>query len=563
MSIFNKIKLRKPKRSTFNLSHNSKLTFPWGQLIPTYWNYFEPNTNFRASSIIQCRTMPMLAPIMHEVNIYSYWFQVPIRILMKAKDYEDFITGGRTGEVGMTTSDGTTPLYPKYKALVSQLDGELGSLLDYMDFPTTQCLEYMQSDDVVKFDAIPLRALAKIWADYFRDQNTTEDTYFKDDSLLFTGEYDLTPDNLNALRIIHLDMLKTKPRCWTKDYFTSALPWSQRGSDVSMPFTVVSDLAMDGTYPSVITPAYSTGEFNPSLGYDVQTGGEVNQDSQKRIAMGRNGNGTVDLQFDVTGHTKVNSVVEGTINQLRDALSLQRWKERNAIGGARYIEQINAHFNVWADDYRLQRPKFLGGSRSPLQISEVLQTSESTETSLQGNMVGRGYTLDNQGNVHCFVKEHSIIMNIICVVPKAAYFQGLPRKFDIRDRFDFPWPTLAHLGEQPVRNSEIFYTGNESVDDSAFGYQSRYAQYKYEPNRIHSDFQNTLLFWNLARKFSELPTMSRSFLECTASRNGLNRIFPVVEDDNIYSGVNGKFWAQINFNIRVKRPLPYFGTPNL
>lgn len=553
MSFFSKVKVRKPKRSTFNLSHNAKLTFPFGLLIPTYWNYFEPNTKFRASSIIQCRTMPLLAPIMHEVNIYSYWWQIPIRQLMEEKDYEAFITGG---------IDGTAEInYPKYQVRLEDLDNG-SSLLDYMGVPVRQADQENLYENGFVFDAMPFRAYAKVWNEYFRDQNTTPELEFSK----FTGLR--MSDSIAGTTIegysepmesSDYDLLSLKSRCWTKDYFTSALPWAQRGGNVDMPFTAITDLAMEGTAPSGI--AASDGQkYSGYLKSAMNNAGDrviIDPVDTDPSLQGR------DAQIDITPHTKATTRVLGTINDLRNAIALQRWKERNALGGARYIEQINSHFGVWADDYRLQRPLYLGGSRSPLQISEVLQTSESTDTSVQGTMSGRGYTLDNQGNVNCFVKEHSIIMNMICVIPKASYFQGMPRKLDIRDKFDFPWPLLAHLGEQEVRNKEIFYTGNKDVDDAPFGYQSRYSQYKYEPNRTHGDFNSSLKFWTLSREFMELPTLSREFLSVGEEKDGLDRIFPVLSGDNQYKYVGHHFWAQINFNIKVKRPLPYFGTPNL
>lgn len=541
MSIFSKVKLKKPKRSTFNLSHNTKLTLPFGQLIPTYWNYFEPNTNFKASSIIQCRTMPMLAPIMHEVNIYSYWWQVPCRLLMNEPDYEAFITGGRTGT--------DTVNWPKYSINKGNLISTgIKYLLDYMDVPIQQILDNFQTQDKITFDALPFRAYAEIWNNYFRDQNVTPDFVYPK----FTGTLDYENEEWHD---VDIDMLKTKPRCWTKDYFTSALPWAQRGGNVNVPFTALTELAMDGNLPTVIKSL----DNNLQQGVTVSAGAKVAGDDKRRFAVDDNANR---LQLNITDHTSAHTSIQGTINDLRTAFAIQRWKERNALGGSRYIEQINSHFNVWADDYRLQRPLFLGGSRSPLQISEILQTSESTNTSVQGNMTGRGYTLDKQGNVHCFVKEHSIIMNMICIVPKASYFQGMPRKLDIRDKFDFPWPLLANLGEQEVRNGELFYTGNPAVDDLPFGYQSRYAQYKFEQNRVHGDFTDSLLFWHLARKFENAPTLNRQFLECREHANGLDRIFPVLDEGDVYSSTTNHFWAQINFNIKVKRPLPYYGTPH-
>ncbi len=537
MSIFNKVKVAKPKRSTFDLSHNSKLTLPFGQLVPTYWNIFEPNTTFRANSVIQMRTMPMSAPIMHEVNIYSYWFGIPLRLLMEEQDYENYVTGGREGDIKVQL--------PEYHVTASEvLQRSAQYLLDYLDYPVSQMsMDY--PDKVFKVSALPLRAYAAIYNDYFRDQNTTPEYDFHK----FVGVR-----NWSEMDALDWDNFLTKSRCYTKDYFTSALPWAQRGGNVDVPFEVLSELAMDGNAPTTL---FNEGEALTQRSA-VQVGqnvGEHNYDIQTSTGAGP-------LQVDVTKHTSVRNIVKGNINDLRTALSLQRWKERNALGGSRYIEQINAHFGVWADDYRLQRPIFLGGSRSPLQVGEVLQTSESTDSSVQGIPAGRGYTMDSQGFVHYKTKEHMIFMNLISVVPKAAYWQGLPRKWDLRDRFDLVWPLLANLGEQEVRNSEIFYQGEGvPANDEAFGYQSRYAQYKFEPNRIHGEFQTTLLFWHLGRKFAELPTLSRHFLECREGHDGLDRIFPVMGKDDKYSEVHNHLWAQINFNIRVKRPLPYYSTP--
>lgn len=537
MSIFSKVKLKRPKRSTFNLSHNTKTTFPIGALVPVYWTYAEPGTSFKASSIVQCRTMPMLAPIMHEVNIYTYWFECPVRLCMDQTDFENFMTGG---------PDGTAVVnYPKYKNIKLEDLNNGPVLLDYMGVPVQQNTVVDSNDSGFTFDAVPFRTYANIHNNFFRDPNVMAEVDLSDK---FTGDRD-------ELTNADQDILSLKYRCWTKDYLTSALPWAQRGGNVDVPFTVVSDLAMEGSDPTKIwnvgADEAGTTQYRRLAEYDQGTNAYTGTDEEGNTE-----------QIDVTGHTKVISNVIGTINDFRMANALQRWKERNAVGGPRYIEQINAHYGVWADDYRLQRPKYLGGSRIPLQISEILQTSESTETSVQGTMSGRGYTMDNNGYVKTFTKEHSIIMCLMCVVPKASYFQGMPRKLDIRDKFDFPWPILGHLGEQEVRKGEVYYQGTPE-DDEPFGYQSRYAQWKYEPNTTHGDFNDSLLFWTLSRKFANMPTLSRDFMLCQENKDGLNRIFPVMSNEDIYKNVYHHFWAQINFNIRAKRPLPYFGTPNL
>lgn len=515
---------------------------PFGWLVPVYWNYFEPNTLFAASSEIMARFAPMVAPLMHRVNFYTYWFECPLRLLMNSEDFENFITGGQSGDEIVD--------FPKYK--INSLDPAQGyALLDYMGVPQLSINGI--DDKATVFDAPPFRAYIKIWNEYFRDQNTTEEI----DIPMFTGikvvGENVVGDNTNNT---NLDCISIKSRCYEKDYFTSALPFAQRGTPVKVPFTVASELAMNGTSPS--------GLFNSDTG-DAQ-----DLVSGKNLIIGRSGNSAFveenfnssTVQVDVTPHTKIKNTVGGTINDLRTAFSLQRWYERNAVGGARYIEQINSHFGVWADDYRLQRPKYLGGARTPLAISEVLQTSASQADSAQGTMSGRGFTLDKNGFVKTFVKEHSIIMCIICCVPKPAYFQGMPRKLNIRDRFDFVWPELANLGEQAVERQELFYAGDGVADNkNAFGYQSRYAQYKYEPNEVHGYFRDSLLFWHLGRKFDTTPHLNRNFLTVNAERDNLNRIFAVENVDSPYYGVGHPIWCQMAFNIRVKRPLPYFGTP--
>lgn len=557
MSIFNKISLTKPKRSTFNNSHESKWTGEFGVLIPTYWNYFEPSSEIRAKSEIMCRLAPMLAPVMHRINIYNYWFAVPIRILMEESDFHNFFTGGTDGEQEIA--------WPKLRfksqtTVAGEFDPLVMRLSDYLDFPTRYGAS--QSDKVhddFLIDVMPYRAYQTIWNEYFRDQNTTPELEIDK----FVGVRDAS----NA----DWPLFQLRNKCWEKDYFTSALPWAQRGGDMNMPFSAVSELAMEGTAPTQVRSNTSApfGSSYNKLSADVSEwvhdpvrSGELSKkgDMWYQIAGGESS----DMQIDVTPHTTVNTRIIGTINQLREAFSIQRWRERMAIGGGRYVEQINSMFGVKGDDGRLQRPLYLGGSRVPMQISEVLQTSESTNTSVQGVPAGRGFTLDRQGYVHHYAKEHCIVMCLTVVAPKPAYFQGMPRKCNITDRYDFPWPILGHLGEQPVKNEELFFSpdvGDQEQNNETFGYQSRYAQFKYEPNKVHGEFRNTLKFWHLAREFKNLPHLNQEFQEISVKEDDLNRIFAVPGDSDLYSDVLEHIWAQQAFDIRVKRPLPYFGTP--
>lgn len=539
MSIFNKIKLARPKRSTFDLSHESKWTSEFGLLMPTYWTYIEPGAEIRAKSEIMCRVMAMLAPIMHRVNIYNWWYACPIRILMLEEDFQNFFTGGVSGDVEVA--------WPKYRVFGDAVQN-LGwdplqmRLLDMLDFPTRYGTPAIDTNiDNFTIDAMPLRAYAKIWNDWHRDPNTSAEV----DLDMFVGEQDISDTDL--------DLFSLKRKTWDKDYFTTALPNAQRGGDMNMPFDAISELSFNGESKfSTLFDGTAAASTDPTFKGDAS--------NNKVYAT----NGVGDVKFDVTGHTDVNTRILGTINQFREALSIQRWRERMAVGGSRYIEQIYSMFGVKGDDARLQRPIFLGGSRVPLQISEVLQTSESTDTSVQGIPAGRGFALDRQGFVKFFAKEHCIVMNISCIVPKPAYFQGMPRKCNIRDRYDFPWPILGHLGEQPVLNEEIYFNpSNINNNDGTFGYQSRYAQYKFEFNKVHGEFRNTLDFWHLARKFGNLPTLSRQFQEINSSANDLDRVFATASDSDLYGSVTDHFWVQQAFDIKVKRPLPYFATPNI
>lgn len=319
----------------------------FGHLYPAYWNIFEPNTTFKGSSIIQCRTMPMLAPIMAEVNVYSYWFQVPLRLLMKPEDYENFITGGREGNIEVNV-----PKYSLEKAFLKEYGQDFMPLLDALDIPIYHFMDTASNVDRITFDAFALRAYYLIWQHFFRDENTTAETLIS----TFTGtRYD------TGLSEVDVDMFKLKSRCWTKDYFTSALPWAQRGGNVNMPFTALTDLVFEGTQPTLIN---TVGNDPITVDSNIVRGDSVPQTNRQYTI--QDSNAGEDLQIDVTKNTKATTSIVGTINDLRRALTLQRWKERNAVGGSRYIEQINAHFGVWADDYRLQRPQYLGGSHITL-----------------------------------------------------------------------------------------------------------------------------------------------------------------------------------------------------
>lgn len=550
MSIFSSVKLPRVKRSTFILTHENKFTGNFGHLMPIYWNYYEPGVSFKAQAEVLVRFAPMLAPLMHRVNVYTAWFACPIRLLMDQDDFEGFFTGGEDGQDEV--------VWPKLYADGEYLDtmgfdNILDSpLLDMIGVPNPDLGKTKAEYGYRKFDVMPFRAYTEIYNNYYRDQNLEPEVYYRK----FTGETVISSQDM--------DMLSMKSKCWEKDYFTSALPWAQRGIDVKIPLSTDIVVGFDNTKETKLRNKQSgplpTASPDGEL-FAVSDGVIVGPSS---ITAGDSDN---PVNVDNTANLQVSANNSNTINDLRTALSLQRWFERNARVGARYIEQILGHFGVRSDDARLQRPEYLGGSRSPLQVGEVLQTSESTSMSAQATPAGRGVAYDNGKFVKYFTKEHCIIMCLCYVVPKPGYFQGLPAKLQIRDRFDFVWPEFAHLGEQEVRNSEIFYdqvptsSGHTNKNDETFGYQSRYAQYKYEPNQIHGAFRKSLDFWHLGRKFANLPTLSYEFMSIAHDSN-LNRIFAVeTNPSSLYYSNGDHLWCQAMINIRAKRPLPYYSIP--
>ena len=247
-----------------------------------------------------------------------------------------------------------------------------------------------------------------------------------------------------------------------------------------------------------------------------------------------------------------------TINDLRSAIRLQEWLEKNARGGSRYIESILSHFGVRSSDARLQRPEFLGGGQVPINVSEVLQTSASElatggvkPSTPQGTMAGHGISVGQNNRVSYRCEEHGYIVGILSVMPKTAYQQGVPKKFLRKDKFDYYWPEFAHLGEQAIQNQEIFIDSDPDELEKTFGYIPRYAEYKYENDTVHGEMRDTLKFWHLGRIFDNQPQLNAEFIECDPS----DRIFAVLEQEH--------FYAIINHSVRAKRLMPYFGTPTL
>jgi len=503
MGIFNKFKGLKPGRSIFNLSHTKLFNCYHGQLIPVLCEEMVPGDLFKIGNEMILRLQPMVAPILHEVNVFVHFFFTPYRILWPEPDgWETFITGGKTGD--------EAPSIPRW----SPTDNALYSLWDYLGFPI----------GVVPTGATPLdfprRAYNFIFNEYYRSQDLTAEVAWTNESILNRG--------------------------WERDYFTSALPFQQRGTAPALP------LSGSATYEDSVIGSSSSSANILVASAQVDNQLKINPENAT-------------MRTNLLGALNANTITTATydVADLRLVVQIQKFLERNARAGARYKEFLLSHFGIDIKDARIQRPEFIGGTRSPIIVSEVLQTSgtpgtESTYTDTpQGTMAGHGITADSQRVSKYFAREFGVLMGILSIMPRTAYSQGIDRQWLRETKYDYYFPEFAHLSEQPVTMAELYANSSETNNKLIFGYQGRYNELRFRPSRTMGDMRagQNLGYWSLSREFSQPPSLNQQFIECVGNTPSQMRVFAVQGEP--------PYIVHYGNRIQAIRPLPSEASPGL
>ncbi|UDN67551.1 major capsid protein [robinz microvirus RP_42] len=549
MNIFNTIPRPKVKTTRFNLSHEIKTSVGFGKITPFLNREVMPGDKWNVSNDFLCRFQPLLAPLMHNVDIRTETYFVPYRLIWK--DTSDFFTGGKDGTLEPVKPYVNTTLLATYAASAPNRKSffQKGSLWDYFGLPLiNNATTTFPFPPGTRIDISSFLAYQMIYQEYYRDQNLT-DPYFE--FPFPSGEIISAPD--------WDELFQIRNRCYEKDYFTGCLPFTQRAPQVTIPLSgdevEISLRDYDGQPLIGRVLGVDGSPLVTSSTLDVGLGSSLRHREPGAPSAS-------DSVYDPNGTLVMNASQTGiTIEDLRRSSALQRLFEVMARGGARYIEMLLNVFGVASSDSRLQRPEYVGGGKSPLVVSTVLQTSgqfqdgDPVSTTPQGNMSGYGIGGGLNHGCHRYFEEHGFLLSFMTIRPRTSYQMGLERQWTRFDRFEYPFPQLANLGEQPVYTRELFNSAT-LASNKIFGYVPRYADWKHINSRITGEFRDSLAHWDLTRKFADEPVLSQDFMEI--DQEDANRIFAAGSLTR-----NQQVIVQIRNNINCTRRLPKFGVPKL
>lgn len=520
--LFSQIPSTQIPRSVFDRSHGYKTTFNSGYLVPFYVDEVLPGDSFKLTATLFARLATPIVPFMDNLYLETFFFFVPNRLVWD--NWQKF-----NGEQKNPT-DSTDFLIPT----VSGTNVQNQTLWDYFGLPTNV-------NKALKVNALPFRAYNLIFNEWFRDENLQESLKVP------TGD---GPDNLSDYSLVR--------RGKRHDYFTSCLPWPQKGPGVEIAIGGSANVTITGNGAPSFN--YQNASVVQPTGVFFAPSGAASDPGLPILYRARNNTGSFPGQLSwqnpaLKGVADLSSATPISINDLRQAFQIQKLYERDARGGTRYTEILRSHFGVISPDARLQRPEYLGGSSARISINPVQQTSATNETTPQGNLAAYGVVSDSfHGFSKSFV-EHGYVFGFVNVRADLTYQQGLNRMWSRQGRFDFYWPVLAHLGEQAVLNKEIYAQGT-AEDDKVFGYQERYAEYRYYPGQITGKFRSTdpqpLDSWHLAQKFSSLPTLSSQFIQ---DNPPVERVVAVTSEP--------QFLFDSYIRLKCARPMPVYSVPGL
>lgn len=509
--------LRNAKLNKFDLSHTYTSTGDMGYLMPVACIEVLPNDWFRIRDEFLARFLATLAPVMHIFDIELRWWFTPTRLVFNK--WTDFITGGPDGNDSSVLPFITAP----------KGGFAVGSLMNRLGAP--------HSVPNIKVSAMPARVYNLIYNEFYRNE------WLQDPVALSMEQGEDTTTSVDLLRA-----------CWERDYFTQAQPTPQKGPEVSIGLGTIAPVRAVAGYDSGATADLNWN--NTASGEQVKLNYnclEINPDGSTVVCgspAGANYIASVtprNLQADLSQASAV------TVNALRYASAVQQFQEANALTGNRYPEFIPAQYGVYCPDASLQRPQYIGGMKSPMVISEVLQTSSTTTDSPQGNMAGHGVSAGVSPEIRFHAREFGYLMCLMTIRPKTAYFQGIPKFMSRETRYDYGIPIFAHIGAQAIKNKEIYATGT-AEDEKVFGYTLRDDDYRFIPNMVTGQMTKTLDFWTAARKFAQLPKLNSKFVESDPT----TRIFAVEDAQN-----SDHIVFQIAHHIKALRPLPKQGVPGM